>query len=389
MKVNVYIRDNYKNKDGECSVMLRIFISNNYFYVPLNIYVNPDNFDKDLQKVTKGPHKINQNHIIKDAMGRASGIILKYQVTNKVLTREVFEKEFLNPARMVDFYAFMEDKIKSRRGSPDLVEASANQHLTALNKLKEFRKECLLSELDENFLRDFQKHLIKKLGNGSNTVYNTLKNVRTYVNFAIKEELITVSPFRYFKLKKVDTLPEFLTEFELLSLFELYGSNYLPTTYQRVLRAYLFSCCTGLRISDVSLVKHEMISNNILSFKPKKTLNTTNKVVHVPLTKAALKLIKDESPQRVKGFLFDTLSDQKMNLYLKDVIKEAKPKIERSLSFHSARHTFATMFLRKIKQANGILILQKLLGHAKLESTMIYTHVLNDDITKAMAEFDA
>jgi len=387
MKATIYFRDNYKNTKNEGAISLRIFLNNSYLNIPLNIYCQAENFDKKLNKILAGPDKNNHNHIIKDALGKASRIILKYKVNDRQLTREVFEKEFLNPAILTDFYAFMDDQIRMRIGD-DLTESSAAQHFSTIEKFKLFRPSLLIVEIDEQMIRGFKKFLKEKLHNGPNTIYNTLKNVRTYINRAIKQELISVSPFRYYKLTKVEPEPEFLTEFELNSLFELYGSNYLPTKYQNVLRWYLFSCSTGLRISDLRAVRHEMVDNNILSFEPKKTLNTTKVVVHMPLTKVAKKLIKDENPLRVKGLLFDCISEPRMNLYIKEVVKETTPKIIKDISFHSARHTFATLFLKRIKQANGILILQKLLGHAKLESTMIYTHVLNDDVKDAMREFE-
>jgi integrase len=319
-------------------------------------------------------------------LGRASAIILKYRVNNKVLTHELFEKEFSNPSVICEFYAFMEEMIHTRRGDP-LTDSSAEQHLSTLSKLKQFRPSALMVDIDEQFVRDFKKFLKIKLKNGDNTIYNTLKNFRTYINIAIKKELMEVSPFKNYQLKKVETYPEFLSERELNSLIDLYNRNFLPERFQKVLRYYLFACQTGLRISDLRNARHEMIENNMLSFKPIKTLNTTNKRVDIPLTKFALKLIKDENSARTKGLLFDCITEQRMNLYLKNILKETSLKIIKELSFHSARHTFATLFLKKIKQANGILILQRLLGHKKMESTMIYSHVLDSDVRNAINEF--
>ena len=75
-----------------------------------------------------------------------------------------------------------------------------------------------------------------------------------------------------------------------------------------------------------------------------------------------------------------------MNKYIKEVVHFAN--IEKDISFHTARHTFATLFLKKSSKANGILILQQLLGHSNIETTMVYSHVLNEDVKEAMAEFD-
>lgn len=62
-------------------------------------------------------------------------------------------------------------------------------------------------------------------------------------------------------------------------------------------------------------------------------------------------------------------------------------EIDKDISFHNARHTFATLFLKKSRQANGIIMLQRMLGHSSIETTMVYAHILNDDLMEAMSEF--
>lgn len=183
-------------------------------------------------------------------------------------------------------------------------------------------------------------------------------------------------------MRREATYPEFLSESERASLIDLYGSNYLPDKYNKVLRWFLFSCFTGLRISDLRAARHEDVSNNLLSIHPQKTKNVNNKRVDIPLTLFARKLIKDENPNRIKGFLFDCYSEARMNKNIKEVMPVAK--IDKVISFHNARHTFATLFLKKSTKANGILILQRLLGHSNIATTMVYSHILNDDILEAM-----
>ncbi len=385
MKVSIYLNDSYVKEDKTSMVYLRIFLNKKYINIPLDISVNPDHYDKRKQRLFKGPQKIKYNHIISDALGRASNIILKYQFNKQVLVKDIFVKEFTNPAIFLDFYAFMDDQIRSRDG--EITRSSVKQHMSILNKMKLFKKELLLVELDESYLKDFQKFLKSKLKNNPNTIYNALKTVRTYINIAIKLDLITKSPFRYFKMRREATYPEFLSESERDRLINLYSSNYLPDKYKSVLRWFLFSCYTGLRISDLRSSKFEDVSNKLLSIHPQKTKNVNNKRVDIPLTLFARKLINDENPNRLKGFLFDCYSESRMNKNIKEVMAVAK--IDKNISFHNARHTFATLFLKKSTKANGVLILQRLLGHSNIATTMVYSHVLDDDIRNAMNEFDS
>ena len=384
MKVSLYLNESYVNSKGECMMYLRAFINRKYLLIPLNFHVRPVDYNKEEQVVLRGKRKAIYNHLIKDAIGKASNIILKYRVNDKTLTREAFEKEFTNPALMTDFYAFMEHEIKSRHD--ELTNTSIRQHLTILNKMRAFRPALLFAEIDEKYLVDFQRHLRVKLKNGNNTVNNALKVMKVYINKALKQELITKSPFQYFKIKREKTYPEFLSEDEITKLISIYNSETLRKTQHKVLRWFLFCCQTGLRIGDLRNARHEDIRNGILSIHPVKTLNVNNRRVDIPLNNLAKRLIKDENKFRIKGNLFDCISEPKMRENIKNIVEFAE--IDKEISWHTSRHTFATLFLKKSTRANGIIMLQKLLGHSSIESTMVYAHILNDDLVDAMKNFN-
>jgi len=381
--VSIYINESYVNLNNESALYLRVYINNKYIKIPLKIHAKVINFDKDKGRI-KGVGQKNNNLLIKEALGRAADIILKYKVNRKELTKDLFIKEFSNPSYFTDFYKFMERKIKERKN--EITETTQKQHFVQLRKLQEFKKELALSEITESFLKEYENWLLRKRKNGINTTHNALKTLKTYIKIALKEKLITENPFEFFKMKKEKKIPEFLDPEERNKLFDLYNQNTLTIKLQNTLRWFLFGCYTGLRISDIRSVTHEQIRNNLLQFRPFKTKNTTNKVVSMPLHVKALKLITDENPLRIQGKLFNCYSSQKMNEYIKEIVK--KVGITKKVSFHMARHTFASLLLKSIQRADGILILKELLGHANIESTLIYTHVLDDDIRNAIENFD-
>jgi len=383
MKASILINDSYVNKNFECMIYIRVFVNKSYLKIPLDIYVNPSLFDKEKNLVTGGPKKSIYNHLIKNALGNASDIILRYHVNKKNLTKEIFINEFRNPTILSDFYQFMEEQIKIRT---ELTETSRKQHRTCLSKLKEYRSNLLMNEIDETFIRAFENHLRSKIKNGSNTIHNNMKVMAIYINRAIRLELMKNSPFKFYRAKRTETKPIFLSEDEMEVLEELYKTNSLQKNLQNVLRWFLFSCYTGIRISDIRRVKHENIDKLLLRFKPLKTENINGKYVEIPLTIKASKLIKDEHSDRIKGTLFDCYADQVINRKLKEVAAYAG--IKKDISFHTGRHTFATVFLKKCKNANGILILKEILGHSNISTTMVYSHVMKEDIQKAMKDFE-
>jgi len=127
----------------------------------------------------------------------------------------------------------------------------------------------------------------------------------------------------------------------------------------------------------------EDIISNLLMVVPLNSQNSSGKTIRIPLSKTALELIKDESPYRVKGLIFSTYSEPRMKLYIKEVVLHAK--IHKHVSFHSGRHTFATLFLKK---TNNLAALQKLLGHSNISMTMVYAHLASEDLEREIDVFD-
>ena len=140
-------------------------------------------------------------------------------------------------------------------------------------------------------------------------------------------------------------------------------------------------CLTGIRISDFIRMKKENNQENTLKFIPHKTNSKKQIELHIPLIDKAKKLIKDEDS--TNGFLFNAITEQKMNEQLKTIADLAG--IKKDISNHSARHTFATMFLEK---TSDVATLQKLLGHSNIQETMTYVHISNKKVNSQMLNFD-
>lgn len=373
----------HTQKDGTALIYVRTRINKKYVFLNTNVAVKPSNYDHKNQKVT-GEGAKQKNLILKECAGRVADIVLKYQVNEKVLTKDILEKEYYNPSALGDFFTYMNNEI-DRRAKGDISHSVRKHHKTTLRKFKAYtnKNELQFAEVDWKLLEGFQRYLRSNKKNSINTTHNDMKTLKTYILRAINDGLIKDNPFENIKLKKEKKLPEFLTTNELRNMWKLYNSNKLLESHKKVLRWFLFSTETGLRISDIRRIEHDNIINNMLVFTPYKTREINNIRVDVPLTRKAWQLISDEGTEHGKIFL--CYSEQKMRKYLKESLPSAG--IHKNLSFHAGRHTFATQFLQRINKANGILILQKLLGHANLSSTMGYLHVLNNDIVDAMQEF--
>jgi len=249
-------------------------------------------------------------------------------------------------------------------------------------------KDILLSQLDYQFLSDFATFLNGYYPQGhpkamsNNTVMKHIQRLRKMVTLAYNLEWVDNDPFRRWKMSfdKVDR--EFLSDSELVNLADY---NFKISRLDRVRDLFIFSCYTGLSFVDIKNLTRNNIwlgdsqgSKWITTFRQK-----TNTKVKIPLLHRAETIIKkyDGHPvTQISGSLLPTLTNEKANLYLKEIASKAG--IEKNLTFHMARNTFAST----VALSNGMPIetVSKILGHSKITTTQIYARVMDHKIKTDM-----
>jgi integrase len=232
----------------------------------------------------------------------------------------------------------------------------------------------------ENFLRNYKpRHYQKQIGN--NAVMKHIQRLRRMVTLAYQLEWIDRDPFTKFKQKLTPTHRVFLTPEELERIERLCIES---VRLQLVRDLFVFSCYTGISYIDLMLLTDESLVLGMdktywIITERQKTRNS----VKVPLLSKALVIIeryKMDKRSLVNGTLFPRISNQKINAYLKEIAQLAK--IKKNLTFHMARHTFATT----VTLTNGVPIetISKMLGHKKLTTTQIYAKVLEKKVCEDM-----
>jgi integrase len=197
----------------------------------------------------------------------------------------------------------------------------------------------------------------------------------------IRNEWLLRDPFAKFKSSFIKTSREFLTPGELKAIEQ---KQFSIARLQQVKELFIFSCYTGLSYIDVMNLTPENISIGIDS---NLWLNTnrqkTNNAVRVPLLPKALDMIekyKTHPKALAEGKLFPNISNQRLNSYLKEIADLCE--IDKNLTFHLARHTFATT----ITLTNEVPIetVSKLLGHSSIRTTQIYAKVVEKKVQEDM-----
>jgi integrase len=192
-------------------------------------------------------------------------------------------------------------------------------------------------------------------------------------------EWIEKDPFVRFKLKFTKHQRDYLSETEL----RIFEKGVLKAEHHSKTRdVFVFSCYTGLSYTDV----RSLTDNNIVRgidgehwiFTQREK---TEKPVKIQLLDPALEIIKKYDNDEAKNVrLLRVYSNQKTNVYLKEIT--ALFEIKKNITFHSARHTFATT----VTLSNGVPIetVSKLMGHSKLSTTQVYARVIEEKVSMDM-----
>ena len=145
-----------------------------------------------------------------------------------------------------------------------------------------------------------------------------------------------------------------------------------PMKNEAVKQAYLFSCFCGLRISDIISLKWKDVFVDRGQYRLAVSMQKTKESIYLPLSPEALKWMPERGEKTSEDHVFDLPSPTMINTLLKPWAKAAG--IDKRFSFHTSRHTFATMMLTL---GADLYTTSKLLGHADVKMTQVYAKIIN------------
>ena len=264
---------------------------------------------------------------------------------------------------------------------------TTQKYLEKFLKERQKIKDIKLAKINYKFVTDFEYYLKtyrpldhqKPLHN--NGVMKHMERFRKMINMALKNEWMEKDPFKAYKLKFVKFERGYLTEDELDNLEQ---KGFKIERLQIVKDLFIFSCYTGLAYIDTVTLTPANIIKGIDSEAWLITQRTKTKTpVKVPLLPKATEIIEKyrNNPKCLaEGSLLPRLSNQRLNGYLKEMADLCG--IEKNLTFHLARHTFATT----VTLSNGVPIesVSKMLGHTKITTTQVYAKVIERKLSEDM-----
>lgn len=393
-----YLRKYKVTNDGKTPIYARITVNGHRTDVSVKRSIDPANWNAN-----KGMAKGSKEEVVKlnnYLEQYRSGIVESYQkllLQKKLITAELVKDKFTGE----DQAEFTLCKLMAYHNTEQaqlLEPGTLKNYFTTQKYLKEFIQERFnttdkyLSELTYRFITDFEYFLRnrkpekgqKKLEN--NGLMKHLERFCKMVNLAVRLEWLDRNPFQAYQLKFDKVEREYLTKEELA---RIENKHFNIVRLQVVKDLFVFSSYTGLAYIDVyNLTPANLIEKSKGNLWIMTNRQKTNEPVRVPLLPKALAIIEKYKghPQALaEGKVLPTLSNQKLNSYLKEIADMCN--ITKPLTFHIARHTFATT----VTLTNGVPIetVSKLLGHTKLTTTQIYAKVIESKINDDMAALSA
>ena len=242
-------------------------------------------------------------------------------------------------------------------------------------------KDISLEEVTPKFLSNFDNYLRVEYNMANNHAMKIRQKLRTIYKVAIDNGWVSKNPFSTVKIHFDPVERDVLTKSELAALIQ---TDMIFDRLEKMRDVFVFACFTGLAHCDVAgLTKENIITDEAGQVWLKTHRQKTSEVVDIPLLEIPQLIIKKyQGMKELKGKLLPTLTNSCSNLYLKEVA--VRCGINKTLTFHMARHTFATT----VTLSNGVPIesVAKMLGHRNIRTTQIYAKIIKDKLAEDMSK---
>jgi integrase len=406
VKISLDCKTNYISKDGKFPLLLRIACNSKQIYINIGKSIEEKFYDKKNKQIKKEV-KGSSSYIdyVEKHKVKICEIIADYERNGQVINLQKIRETYLFQLGKIDsvcFYEYVKETIAKEKELNLLKEKTLYNYERNMVILKEYCPSLSIHDIDETFLEKYESYLLNKLHKARNSKFHAMCFIRKYTLKLFKAGKIKNYPFNtfvvgspelgeplYLELEELNKLHDLFESGELLKIvrnsksqFTKYKTFALGEKYQEVLKCYLASCYCGLRHSDIKTLKTSEIKGANIVKIMKKGRKGKRKSVNIPIRKRFESLLQRKSEN---GFAFGVKvkESSQSNKYLKDIAKIAG--IEKELTFHSARHTFAVVSLRL---GVPIDVISDILGHSELKTTQRYARVVGSYKNEQMNKWD-
>lgn len=391
LSILFYVKRAKANSAGQIPIYLRLTVDGARLEFSVKRYVSPEKWSTAQNRMRGNSEESRTINTFLDIMKSRVYEIQKNLIhEGKEVKAESIKKILLGiderKRMLIPIFKEHNNRMEALVGK-EYAKGTLTRYKTCLSHTEEFLKwkfnvsDIEITEIDHAFISDFEFYLRTEKSCANNSAVKYIKNFGKIIRICLANKWITYDPFLCYDSKFVEVQRQFLDENEL---FALANKEFEIERIAQVRDIFLFSCYTGLAYIDTRNLKQENIGigieGNKWIFTSRQKTKTASNIPLLPQAEEIIEKYKDNVHCMVKGSLLPVLSNQKMNSYLKEIADLCG--IKKELTFHIARHTFATT----VTLSNGVSIesVSKMLGHKSIKTTQHYAKILDSKVSQDM-----
>ncbi|NML20792.1 site-specific integrase [Pseudoflavitalea sp. G-6-1-2] len=386
-----YIRKSKTTKEGLAPVYVRITVNGNRIDQSLQKFVLVARWDAAAGRVKGNNPEAKELNTFLDAI-RAKALKMEREMVQDgvCITLESFREKWFGvhdrPRMLLEIFQEHNNQVTALIGK-EFAKATltrfntSKDHVSAFLQWKYKIRDIDINRLNFEFVSDYEFWLRTQKNCGHNTTLKYIADLRKVINTCIRKRWLVRDPFIGFKMTRHEVDKDFLTDEELQTIF---SKDFETDRLNQVRDVFIFSCFTGLAYADVQKLKRTEVARGIEGdywvFTKRQKTETASRIPLLPVPLQIIEKYKDHPACINSGKILPIPSNQKMNAYLKEIANISK--IHKNLTFHIARHTFATT----VTLSNGVPMesVSKMLGHKNLKTTQHYAKILDRKVSDDM-----
>jgi site-specific recombinase XerD len=391
LSILFYAKRAKTNTNGLIPIYLRVTVDGERIELSTKRFTHPDKWSVEgsCMKGTTAESKATNSYLdalkakvyeYQQQLIRNDDLVNAENMRNKILGIEK------RSHMLIAIFQNHNNEVKALIGK-DFAAATHVRYETSLKHTVDFIKwkykvsDIDIRKIDHEFITSYEFYLKTKCNCCQNTTVKYIKNFGKIIRICIANGWLDRNPFINYKSRMVEVERAFLSQDEIETMF---NKEFATERLNQVKDIFLFSCFTGLAYADVKKLKQNNVGLGVDGerwiFINRTKTDTRSNIPLLPVSSAILEKYRNH-PQAVnQERLLPILSNQKMNSYLKEIADLCG--IHKELTFHIARHTFATT----VTLTNGVPIesVSKMLGHKNLHTTQHYAKILDLKVSNDM-----
>jgi site-specific recombinase XerD len=389
--LHFYAKSTKANAAGQLPIYVRLTVDGNRMEFSTKKFIDSAKWSPEMSKMKGNTENARSlNEYLDILKSKIFDIQMELIHRNELLTIEVFKNRLLGiherERMLIPIFEEHNRKVEELLGL-EYAPGTLERYKTSLKHTKDFLQwkysisDIEINKIDHSFITEYEFYLrsVRKCAN--NTAVKYIKNFKKIIKICISNGWLDKDPFANYKSKIREVEREYLTQEEVQ---DIYSKEFVTERLNLVKDIFVFSCFTGLAYIDVKNLTVSNISMGINGgkwiFTHRQKTETASRIPLLPIPEELI-LKYSNHPQCInEDKLLPILSNQKMNSYLKEIADVCG--IKKDLTFHIARHTFATT----VTLTNGVPIesVSKMLGHKSLRTTQHYAKILDKKVSDDM-----